>query len=118
MVEITQRNMLVMREDRPMLSSLMIQLVAFFGYIPIFSSFAILILKKIGVYGLIISFLAYFYFYVVKYFISVIQSNTQYYGNGNILLGILNTILTLPVFLLVFWTLYFYAIKRKWHLFS
>lgn len=77
--------------------------------LPIFSSIAILMLKKIGVYLLIFTFIAVLCFEISELFVNAYDIN----GISNIVAMIFTYYLPL----IIFWLIYLYAIKRKWHLF-
>lgn len=80
---------------------LILSLTAFI--LPIFSSVAILLLRRVGIYTLVLIFFTDIYIVFSSSGISSsdLFSFAEYYGG-----------------FLAFWLLYFFAIKRKWYLFT
>ena len=88
---------------------LILNLLAF--VLPIFSSIAILYLRRIGIYALVLSFLSSLY-------LQFSQLSVTIYNMMHGVLDITSTLLFYFLPFIVFWILYFVAIRRKWHLFT
>lgn len=75
-------------------------------YLPLFTTIAILSKKKIGMYALILSFLAF------------VQTEIWSWESAFQFQNVIQVFVTSYLTPLIFWILYFYAIKRKWSLFQ